>query len=158
MSLYQRLVEIVEEARGAATQARDEDQAWAGKLCEKLAAYLDAPPKTMYYTNPQDGRVMLHAGFLRLQEMAGWHGFQLEIATDVEQRHRFLLPFLFQTAPSDPDEGEHHLIKLGSNGREYLLPTQTEEFFDHVFAAMVADLETPEGRETARRGGVRRLG
>jgi hypothetical protein len=158
MSLYERLVEVVEQTRGAATEARNEEQAWAGRLCEQLAAYLDAPPKAVYYASAEHGRVMLHTGFPQLHDDHGWQRFQLEIATDQEQRHRFALTLRFQAAPSDDEGGERYRIKLGAAGKEFVLPGETEDFFDHIFAAMLADLETPQGREAARQGGVRQIG
>ncbi len=160
MSLYQQLVQAVEEARGEAAQAQDEEQAWAGRLAEQLAQYLNAPQDSVHYISPDEGRVMLHAGFPRLQQADGWHAFDLEIGTDLQQRHRYQLRLLFQKAPSDddPENTEQHRARLGPGGKTFVLPSQREEFFDHLFASMLADLQTAEGRATAQHGGIRRLG
>jgi hypothetical protein len=158
MSLFEQLVLAVEEARGAATQAADEEQAWAGRLCEGLAVYLEAPSEAIHYLNEGEGEVMVHAGFPRLRDEQGWHAFDVQIATDLQQRHRFVLPLLFQRH-HDPRQGnDRHRIKLGADGKVFLMPSQSDNFFDHLFAAMLADLQAPAGREAARKGGVRRLG
>ncbi len=151
MSLFEQLVQAVEEARGMATRAANEEQAWAGRFCEQLTAYLNAPQEAVHYVS-EEGGVMVHVGFPSLRDVDGWHAFQLEIATDSQQHHRFLLNLLFQ-----PTEEEHR-VKLGSEGEVFRIPLQREDFFDRVFVSLLADLKTPEGQDTARKGGVRKIG
>jgi hypothetical protein len=152
MSLFQQIVQAVEEARGVATRAENGEQAWAGKFSEQLLAYLNAPPEAIRYVNGEEGRVVVHIGFPRLQQAGEWHAFQLEIATDTQKRHRFLLNILFQKF------ADQYRIKLGSEGEVFVVPSQRDDFFDYVFVHMLADLKTKDGRETARQGGIRTIG
>jgi hypothetical protein len=158
MSLYQQLTQAAEQARGTATRAADSEQAWAGRFAEQFAAYINAPQEAVHFPSAREGRVMLHVGYPELRQSDGWHAFDLEIATDVQQRHRFVLPILFQPIGADPETPELHRVKLGTAGRVFEVPTEKEDLFDHLFATMLADLQTPAGQNLARQGGIRRLG
>jgi hypothetical protein len=157
MSLFEQLVQAVEEVRGEATRAADEEAVRAGRLCEQLADYLNAPREAIRYPGPEGG-AMIHNGFPRLCQAGDRLSFQLEIATDTQQRHRFLLSFLFHKPDHSEQIDGRMSVQLGSEGPVFVLPSQREDFFDHVFVTMLSDLKTPEGQETARRGGVRKIG